>query len=266
MEELILVKLGGSVITNKKREFTPKEGVIRRLAWEIKSARKKMKAEIILAHGSGSFGHAVAAKYRTKEGMINEDSFTGFPLVADAAALINRIVIKNFLKVGLPVVAFSPLSLISAAGQKVAKVFFDPIEKALDLGFLPVLYGDVIMDSKKGFCIFSSEKLLSILAGRLKDKHARIRIIYCGDTDGVYDERGKTIGEINGKNFSKFEKAITGSAGMDVTGGMIHKIKEALALAGKYRIETLIINGTKKGVLGRALLGVRVVRGTTVKR
>lgn len=263
MKELIFVKLGGSIITDKKKEFTPKEEVIKRLGEEIKAAKKKLKADIIIAHGSGSFGHSVAAKYKTKEGMINDDSFTGFPLVADAAALINRIVIKNLSKVGLPVVAFSPLSLIMANEQTLAKVFIEPVEKSLELQFLPVLYGDVIMDSKRGFCIFSSEKIISILSGKLKDKYAKIRIIFCGDTDGVYDENGKTIEKIDGTNFSGFEKAITGSAGVDVTGGMIHKIKESLVMAVKFSIETVIINGTREGELEGALLGNKV-NGTVV--
>ena len=263
MKELILIKLGGSIITNKKKEFTSKEEVIRRLGEEIKSAKNKLVADIIMAHGSGSFGHSVAAKYKTKEGMINGDSFTGFPLVADAAALINRIVIKNLLKVGLPVVAFSPLSLITTKGHRLAKIFTDPIESALQLKFLPVLYGDVTMDSERGFCIYSSEKVISILAEKLKSKYSKMRIIFCGDTDGVYDESGKIIRKIDMANFSKFERVITGSTGVDVTGGMIHKIKESLALAKKLSVETLIINGTKGGELTRALLGNRV-NGTVV--
>jgi len=255
-QNLILVKLGGSLITDKSRPFTAKEAEILRFAKEIKNALKVYKGKLLIAHGSGSFGHSVAAKYKTQLGIVNDKSTKGFPLVADAAVQINRIVIKNFLKVGLPAVSFSPLSFLVTKNQKVTKYLVDHIKNALNVGLIPVLYGDVIMDTKKGFCIYSGEKTLNFLANSLAGEYKITKIIYVTDTDGVYNAKGNTIPKISPKNFKNFKKSILGSQKTDVTGGMLHKVKESLKIAKELKIPTYIINGNKKENLKRAILGI----------
>lgn len=262
-KNLVIIKLGGSIITNKKKEFVAKETVIRRLAREILEAQKATGAAILLGHGSGSFGHVVATKYGVKDGLTGKKSFLGLPLVANAAIAINRIVIKNCLGEKLPVVSFSPASFITAENRAPKSLFDDPIRLALETGFTPVVYGDVIMDSQIGFCIYSTEKTLGLIASKLKKYYDKITIVYCGDTNGVYDENKKTISKITKNNFLSFKRSITGSAGTDVTGGMLHKIEECLAVAEKLGIATLIINGNTKGELKRALLGKKV-KGTLI--
>lgn len=254
--ELVLIKLGGSLITDKSKPFTAKEGIIKRLGKEIYEARKLYRGDLIIGHGSGSFGHTVAAKYQTQDGIVNKKSIKGLPLVADAAIEINRIVIKNFLKVGLPVVSFAPASFIYSDNKKTKKVFIEPIIKSLELGFIPVIYGDIIFDESRGFCIYSGEMSLNLLAINLKKNYKKLKIIYCGDTDGVYDGRGRTIPKITPDNFAGYKKGITGSKAVDVTGGMLHKVKESLKVAGKYGIETTIINGNKKNNLKKAISNV----------
>jgi isopentenyl phosphate kinase len=256
---LILVKLGGSLITDKNIAFTAKKDVILRLAKEIKASLGDIKGDLIIGHGSGSFGHVVAAKYKTQEGIINKDSIKGFPLVADAARKINVIVMDNLLKVGLKAVSFSPFSFIYTENQKEKISLTQPIKKALEIGLIPVIYGDVIMDEDRGFCIYSGEKSLNLIAGELNNYYQKIKVIYCGETDGVYDEKGKTIKEITSNNFTLVEKALGCSSGIDVTGGMIHKVKEALEIAEELKAETQIINATKKDMLRKAILGEEVL-------
>lgn len=264
MAKLLLIKLGGSLITDKSREFTARPDVILRLAKEIKSAKKDFTDKIILAHGSGSFGHSVAAKFKTNKGTVNKKGAAGLPLVADAAIQINRIVIRNFLEAKMPVVSFSPASFLLASNKHLKKAYAEPLFKSLGLGFLPVLYGDIIFDQKQGFCIFSSETVLSILANEAKKVFNDIKIIYCGNTDGVYDSEGKTVPKITPKSFEKLKPLITGSGQTDVTGGMLHKVEESLELA-KGGIETIIISGVHPGELKKAILGKKV-RGTLISQ
>ncbi len=255
MEKLLLVKIGGSLITDKSKPFTARETVIRRLGREIKSSIKKFGGKIIIGHGSGSFGHTVAAKYQTQKGIINKNSVKGLSQVADAAVQINRIAVKNLLSEGLPAVSFSPASFLTSKNGNLDKVFLEPIISALKVGIIPVIYGDVIFDTKKGCSIFSAEKTLDILARKLGKKYKIERIIQASDVAGVYDENGRVIPRINQKNFKNFAGAIGASGKTDVTGGMRHKVLESLNLAKSYGIETLIISGKKNGLLKKALLG-----------
>lgn len=249
MENLILVKLGGSVITDKSKPFTAKISVIKRLAKEIKEAKSKVKnTDFIIGHGGGSFPHVPAAKYQTQKGLINKNSLKGFVLTSDAAIDIDRIVMKQFISVGLNIVPFSPMSFTYAN-----KVSLGPIAKCLELGLTPLVYGDVIFDQSQGFTIYSAEKILGILARELKDIYKIEKIVECGDTDGVYDAKGKTIPIINSRNFREVKKWITGSKVTDVTGGMIHKVEESLKLAKETKIPTVLINGNKRGNLLKAI-------------
>jgi isopentenyl phosphate kinase len=132
----------------------------------------------------------------------------------------------------------------------------------LELNLLPVVYGDVVMDESRGCSIISTEKILNHLALKLRSKYQVDRIIFCGITDGVYSGDGTTISRITGKNIGKFSKDIRGSEGIDVTGGMEHKINEALKIARKG-IPTLIINGKRKNALTNCILKDEFI-GTTI--
>lgn len=248
-----MIKLGGSVITDKNVPFKAREKEVLRLAKDIRYILRNSSAKCIIAHGSGSFGHTVASKYKTHLGIINKDSVYGAALVSDAAIKINRIVIENFLKAGLPAVSFSPASFILSRNQKPQSVNIKPFIVALKNGFIPVVYGDVVFDAKNGFCIYSGEKTLNTIALKLKDKNKRITLIQCGDTNGVYDNSGMTIRKITEQSFGKYRASIGGSSKTDVTGGMLHKIQEALKMSQKG-VKTIIINGNTKKELVNTVL------------
>ena len=65
-DELILMKLGGSLIT-KKRSDVPKchENIMRKIANTISKSGKK----IIIVHGAGSYGHPIVKKYKINTGI-----------------------------------------------------------------------------------------------------------------------------------------------------------------------------------------------------
>ncbi len=256
MNKLILIKLGGSVITDKGKPFTARRSVINKLVKEIKIAKNKLDKNtlFLIGHGGGSFPHVPAAKYLTHRGLINKNSLRGLSLTADAAIQINRIVVEEFLKEKIDVLSFSPLSFIYSNNEQTSNVLLIGIKRCFDIGITPIIYGDVIMDKTKGFCIFSAEKTLSILARKLRKDYKIEKLIEVGDTDGVYDLKGKTIPEVNSKNFKDIKKYIRGSKSTDVTGGMIHKVEESLKLAKKTKIKTLLINGKRKESLLNAII------------
>lgn len=260
MKELLLIKLGGSVITDKSKHFFVRETNIAKLAGEIKSALKLSNARLIVGHGAGSFAHTPASIYKTKEGLINNKSLFGMGVTEEAARALNQIVVKHFIGKKIPTYTFSPGSFIFSDSKVYSKSYIDPVKKALEIKIVPVVYGDVVLDKKIGFTIFSTEKILSILARELK-KDYEIRIIYVTDVDGVYDLNGKIIPRITNKNFDSLRAGILGAKGVDVTGGMLHKVEEALKLSKEIGVKTIIINGNAKGALKKAILGERV-KGT----
>ncbi len=262
MKELILIKLGGSVITDKSKEYFVREENITRLVKELKSALKSTNLKIIVGHGAGSFAHIPAKRYKTKEGLINKNSLFGAAVTEEAAKILNAIVVKKFINEKMPAYSFSPGTFLISDAKVYSKSYIDPVKKALEIGFVPIVYGDVVLDRKIGFTIFSTEKVLAVFARELS-KEYKIRMIYVTDVDGVLDKSNKVIPTITRKNFESLKPTITGAKGVDITGGMLHKVEEALFLAEKYKIKTQIINGLKSKVLMKTILGSKV-NGTVI--
>lgn len=262
MKHLILIKLGGSLITDKSKPFTEDLVIIRQLAGEIHRAKRLSGKLLIVGHGGGSYPHVPAAKYKIAEGVVSKESYKGIAVVQDAAARLNRIVTKELIDAGENAVSLSPSSFMIAEKGEIKKAFLEPLLKLLEFKMLPVVYGDVVLDLRKGCYILSTEKILNYLAQKLTKSYKIEKVVHCGKTDGVYDEKGKVIRLINKNGFNKLKKEIGESGGIDVTGGMFHKVEEALKLARK-RVSSEIINGSKPGVLKKAILGKKIL-GTKI--
>lgn len=262
-KSLILIKLGGSIITDKNSEKTADLNIIDQLAQEIHEARLKSPCGIILGHGGGSFGHSQAKKYRTNEGFVDENSKFGVAEVAFAMRQLNLFITESFIKFHDPVVSLSPVSFLASSNKKPASVYIESLIQLLEKDLIPMVYGDVIVDSEIGCTIFSTEKIFNILIEELTNMNYKIEfVIEVGKTEGVYDLKGNTISEISPKNFEDIKEYLSGSEGMDVTGGMVHKVEEAYDLALK-RIPTLLISANQ-GNLEKAILGEEVL-GTWIK-
>lgn len=268
MSELVLLKLGGSVITDKNRPFTAREDVIHRLGREIRQALDdRPDLRLILGHGSGSFGHVVAQKYRTREGIVGEDSWRGFAETAAVAARLNRLVTDLLLVEGVPVVGYQPSA--SARCRKGDLMYFDthPMKQVLEAGLVPLVYGDVAVDAIQGFTIISTEQIFDNIARELQPA----RIILAGVVDGVYDvdplayPDARRYEEITLDNWSEVETALGGSHGTDVTGGMFSKVRDMYHLMlAQPPLQIHIISGEIPGHVASALAGSDTDIGTLI--
>ena len=257
MRKLIFIKLGGSLITDKTKPFTLRPLVLKRIAQELAQAQKQSHNNFVIVNGAGSYGHLVSIKYKTMEKKVNHD-FTGFVFGQQVGAQVNRIVVDQLIEVGLRAIFLSPSNFMITHQGKLEQIYLSPLKRALAAGLIPVTYGDVIMDRESGFSDFSSELVLNFLAKRLKTEGYQIeKVIYVGTTNGVYDQKQATISQITPQNYPCFKKCISGVEGFDVTGGMRHKVVEALRLA-KKGIPSLIINGLISGNLKKAILGQKI--------
>ncbi|MFC1755646.1 isopentenyl phosphate kinase, partial [Thermoproteota archaeon] len=242
--EIILVKIGGSVITDKFRPFTERRDVIKRLAEEIHSANKDSKYKFIVGHGGGSYPHTPAKKYQVHKGIKENSDYSGISLVQDAAARLNRIVMTALINAGENGISLQPSATILAKSSRIIEWNTKILEEVLKIGLLPVVYGDVVMDIKQGYSIISTEEIFYYLSKKLPVK----RIVIGSDVDGVMNNSMNTEEKINiitpsdKKWLSPF---LRGAETIDVTGGMKNKVEVLLELAEKYGIESEILNATK---------------------
>lgn len=252
----VFLKLGGSLITDKHQASSARPQVIARLAGEIAGALKAQPGlHLVLGHGSGSFGHHAGQKYGTRLGVHTARQWRGFSEVWLQASALNRLVVEALHAAGLPAVSFPVSSAALAAGGQVNAWDLTPMRQALGRGLLPVVYGDVVFDSKLGGTILSTEDIFGHLAGRLKAG----RILLAGLAEGVYADypaNTELLAEITSASWPKLQAGIGGSAATDVTGGMASKVAQMLALVeAEPDMQVSIFSGQPQGAVRQALLG-----------
>ncbi len=259
---LTFVKLGGSLITDKRVESSFRESVVSRIAREIQSAlAAESDLRLLVAHGSGSFGHFVASRYGTVEGVHTPEEWRGFAHVAVVASELNRLVSRAFLAEGVPVWPIQPSASAQSRDGTLVHMALEPIRQAILHGVVPLVYGDVALDETLGGTIISTETIFSYVAGYLDVG----RILLLGEVEGVLDSMGRVIPLITPTSATSIGDALGGSGGVDVTGGMLAKVRSMLELAS--RVPSLcvrIMDGRQPGLLEATLLG-RASPGTLIK-
>jgi isopentenyl phosphate kinase len=259
---LTFIKLGGSLITDKRVESSFREDVTARVASEIAVAlREKPDLRLLIGHGSGSFGHFAAKRYNTVEGVNTPDEWRGFAEVAAAAADLNALVAKTLRAAEIPVWRLQPSASAMAVDGKIAHLSYEPIKQALEHGLVPLVYGDVSLDTIRGGTIISTETIFFYLAHHVPVQ----QILLLGEVSGVYDQNGAVIPEITPANIVAIESALGGSSGVDVTGGMETKVRDMLALVQTVPNLTIrIMDGTQPDLLRQTLLG-EAQSGTVIR-
>jgi isopentenyl phosphate kinase len=253
--ELVFLKLGGSVITDKGRPETAREDVIRRAAREIKGALQGRKLRLLLGHGSGSYGHYPAKKYGVQEGLRGD--FWGLAETGAVAARLNRLVTDTFLEEGVAVLSLQPSASALASKGRLICLERGPIENALAKGLVPLVYGDVAFDEVKGSCIISTEEIFAYLAWYLRPS----RIILACDVDGIYDgdprrdPKARLKARISPQDLAPLEKDLGGSCEVDVTGGMLAKVRIMAELVNEVPgLKVHFISGEREGLIEGALV------------
>jgi isopentenyl phosphate kinase len=250
---LTFVKFGGSLITDKRLEASFREDVVLRLGREIRDAMSTdTSLQVLIGHGSGSFGHFAAREYGTMQGVRTPDQWRGFAHVATTASELNHLTAKALQDVGLPVWRIQPSASALSHDGVIVNLAIEPIREALKRGIIPLVYGDVSLDEVRGGTIISTETIFFYLARHLPVN----QILLLGEVEGVYDQHGQVIPEITPDNLHAIEEALGGSAGTDVTGGMETKVRDMVALTQLVSGLTIrIMNGAKPDWLKQTILG-----------
>ena len=251
---MILVKLGGSVITDKGRLRTFRRAQCDRLAREL----RPVKDRLALVHGAGSFGHIEAKKHSLHKGYRRRSQLGPVASVQRDVRELNLKVLESLIDNGVSAVSIPPAATAVFKGGTVKS--FDPraFEWVLGLGLTPVTFGDVVPDESLGFSICSGDLMMEELAKRFRPE----LVVFCADVDGVFDRdpklsaRAKLIPEIDGRLLRGLKRGPGKTA--DVTGSIFGKLERMLVMA-RYCEKCMIVNGNVPGRLHNAVRGRKVV-------
>jgi isopentenyl phosphate kinase len=261
--KLAFIKLGGSLITDKMSPGIVRQEVLDSICTEIRDyIDRHPDQNYIIGHGSGSFGHVPAERYRTREGVTSRDDWRGFSEVWREAARLNHLVLKTMFSLDVPVIAFPPSAAVTTSNREIVSWNLDPIRQALNAHQVPLTYGDVVVDLEIGGTILSTEDIFVYLAQNFLPS----QILLAGVEDGVWGDRsGRTglIPQVTPQNLSRILPSLGGAAGHDVTGGMADKVAQMARLVQEIPgLEVVIFSGMEPGNLTSALsrlpIGTRI--------
>ena len=226
---MILIKLGGSIITNKEKPLTTRKKVVEKIVKNL----KKINEPLIIVHGGGSFGHYWSVKYDMHT-MPKRYDMHGIAIVKNSMIDLNRIILDIFVKNKLNPYSLPPTDFM--LGNKPEAKRVKQIESIAKSGLIPITYGDALWYGDKKTYILSGDKIMTHLSKILKPKLS----IFVLNEDGLYSDlkAKKLIYELKEEN-PKIAKNK-----MDVTGGMTRKVEEATKIA-KMGVNVFFVNGNK---------------------
>jgi isopentenyl-diphosphate delta-isomerase len=250
-KEIILLKLGGSLLTDKNKPFSLREDVLESCLSQIIESQKS----IILIHGGGSFGHPIAKKYQISQGLNDsiKNQIIGLSKTHEAMNKFNSIIINKILDNGHSAISVQPSSIFVQDFNEIIFKSVDPIEKMLELGIIPVLYGDILMSWDSSFTILSGDKIILKLCEKIQN-YKISKVIFAIEEDGIYikdNGNDKLALKLKSNDLTDLKLAKLDQK-IDVTGGIRGKldtIKEII----KFNIPVQIVNGIKNNNIFKAL-------------
>jgi isopentenyl phosphate kinase (EC 2.7.4.-) len=220
-----VLKLGGSIITHKDAVETVDEVHLTALSTAIADSSDPL----VIVHGGGSFGHHHAAAHGVSS-TVGTTEPAVIMAIHSAMRRLNQAVVDRLIAAGVPAVPMAPLGFAHRGPADDLQLASGPMALALERGFTPVCFGDIIMDADRGASILSGDHLVGAVAQQMDAD----RIGLCGDVAGVLDAEGEVIERIT--SFAAVADSMHGSAVTDVTGGMAGKVQGMLALGRPVRI------------------------------
>ncbi|MBI5859564.1 MAG: gamma-glutamyl kinase [Nitrosarchaeum sp.] len=226
---MILIKLGGSIITNKEKPLSPRKKTIENIAQHL----KKIDEPIIIVHGGGSFGHYWSVKYDMHTRPMKYNTH-GVSIVKNSMIELNKIILDAFLRNKMNPYCLPPTDFMS--GDKPITNKIKEIEKIASAGLIPITFGDALWYGQKKTYILSGDKIMTYLSKILKPR----LVVFALNEEGLYQDlkSKKLIRELKGEN------PIISKNNMDVTGGMTRKVQEATKIS-EMGMDVFFVNGNK---------------------
>ncbi|OUJ18973.1 Isopentenyl phosphate kinase enzyme of modified mevalonate pathway [Methanonatronarchaeum thermophilum] len=249
-----LLKIGGSIITNKDRYKSINKKNVKRIANEI----SEFPNGLVLVHGAGSYGHPIVKKHGLNK--IGEDRFVGgwnerliaFEEVRRSVKELNSFFVNTLNDKGVPTTTIHPSSFVITEKSDIKEFQLETLELAYQQKSVPILHGDMVMDTEYGGAVLSGDKIISFIA-----KNSKIEVDRVGMATNtpVINDKGEKIMYFR----EKHKKYLNESDSIDVTGGMKNKVQELIEL----KKPAYIFDATKPGAILDFLKGRKV--GTEIK-
>ncbi|OGY36785.1 MAG: hypothetical protein A3E36_03790 [Candidatus Andersenbacteria bacterium RIFCSPHIGHO2_12_FULL_45_11b] len=243
--ELWIIKLGGSIITEKQNGIpVGRTRLVSQLCEKIALfLQMNPNIRILLLHGAGSVGHPLAKEYNLSDMPLNTKRTYGMAKTILAMRGLSNEISLALQECNVPAIPMQTSSMfyrdedgrLIFAGQKI-------MERMLENRSLPVLSGDVVSTANNMSSIASADELAVVCAKAWK----ATRILFATDVDGIYANFPPAPSETYLQNITRddIQRIITETDmphnSQDVTKGMKGKLSALLAMQS---VQVSVFNG-----------------------
>lgn len=245
-KKITVLKLGGSLLTDKSTPYKIRDGILDAVACELKECIDSSLIErLVLIHGVGSFGHPPVINYKLYAGFTDVNQLINLSKTQLIVNKFRLMIVESLEKVGIPVNLMSPSSMIVGRKGRISEFVIKALKGYLSLGMVPLLGGDMMYDEEIGFSICGGDQLAVYIANEL----GADRLIYATEVSGVYEKDPKKysdalmLNEININEIEKLTERMEGSNKRDRTELMKGKLLSILPA------KNLIERGLKVSIL-----------------
>jgi isopentenyl phosphate kinase len=222
---LVVIKLGGAAITDKKNIYAPRISVIEIIAKQLLAIDENFS--IIIVHGAGSYGHIPVKKYGLTRGFTNPKQIAGLIQTKSKLLELEKTLNQILCEHGLPVISMLASDCITTREGRIKACDLESFKRWLDLGCIPMIGGDIVPDRANGFAIVSGDQIAVYLSVRL----GASKLIFGTDVGGVFDlnpnlKAAKLLPMVHVSSVARVSR--TNQDVTDVTGGMSGKLTESI--------------------------------------
>jgi len=259
-KELTVIKLGGSLLTDKSKPYEARRSIIASTAKELKECIDEGLIEsLIVVNGVGSFGHPPVLEYKLYKGFTGPEQFIPLSKTQGIVNEFRLMITKEFQDAGLPVNLLHPSSMVVAEKMHIAKTSFEPLKGWMTMGMIPILGGDLLYDTVMGFSVGSGDELAITLVRQLGAN----RLIFAMDEAGIYDDNpkknpnAKLLKEIDINNLDSVINDLKQVGDVDASGAMRGKLSSIGLVQDlvKEGLETALLSMMEYGNLKAFLRG-----------
>ncbi|MCB0115274.1 MAG: isopentenyl phosphate kinase [Caldilineaceae bacterium] len=265
-QSLAIIKLGGALLTDKGQPYTLRAELLDPIAAEIRQCIDEGLLErLILVHGVGSFGHPPVVQHRLHRGFLSPDQLIHLTFAQNSVFHLRVALAEACHRAGLAVATILPSSCVTANGFAPETYFWEAVRGFLDLGMIPLLGGDVLVDRQAGFSVHGGDTLAADLAVHF----GADRLVFATAVDGIYDRDpaqfpdATRLAEIS---LSAFDAEFDRHQRVDASGAMAGKLEAArraeTAMEAGMQVHVLSMMqvGVLKSLLRDKMVGTRIVR------
>ncbi|TFF92213.1 amino acid kinase [Candidatus Thorarchaeota archaeon] len=226
-KELTVLKLGGSLLTDKSKPYEARTTLIDSVAKELSECLDEGLIEsLVLVQGVGSYGHPPVLEHALHKGFRSEKQLLAISKTQRIVNQLRDIVVESLQKHGVPVNLMHPSSMVVAEKMQIKDYFLAPLRGYLKIGTVPLVGGDMLYDTAMGFSVGSGDPLAVLLTKELGAK----RLLFVTDVAGIYEQDPKVnpdaslLSEVNLNELESILEQMGKSGVADASGAMKGKL------------------------------------------